>query len=71
MEEKTNELIYLLNLWSMRGSMGDKELIELFKIFCSYQEYFEIPEPKQEGTNYIYNITWKDKFKEDLLNLLK
>jgi hypothetical protein len=66
MSKKHKELLWLLMLWDLRGRMNDKELIELFKILCHYPLYFNIPEPIQDGYNFIYTIEIKDKFLDDL-----
>jgi hypothetical protein len=68
---KKKELIWLLSLWCNRGNMGDKELIEYFKILCDFPEYFNVPEPIQRQGTFIYTIEWKNKFNEDLIKCLE
>jgi hypothetical protein len=68
---KQETLIYLLNLWSIKSHMGDKELVEYFKILCKFPDYFNILAPVQNGDSFVYTIEWKDKFKEDIHLYLK
>jgi hypothetical protein len=53
--EKKQTLLWLLNLYSMRSNMGNEE--------------FEITEPVQQGTDFVYNIKVKDQFTKDLIEL--